>query len=157
MWLRWAYETTLVYDRGDSDVAKDALKNRFLNETDVTFDFDSGNSEDKLFIIGKYDHEVSRNAYSKMERAFSELSGKTIFTIFTDGNSVAIAYESLVARFAAIDYFFDEYDNLDLSKSGVVATCEIDVSSYIKENRTALREEQYGELSNGLYIWLIGI
>lgn len=140
----------LVYYRGDNDIAKESLKERFKNETDVTFGLDGGESGDKLFIVGEYDHEVSKNAYSKMERAFSESSGKTIFTIFTDGNSVAIAYESLVARYAAIDYFFDEYKNLDLSKSGVVASCEIDVSSYIKENRTALREEQYVELSKVL-------
>ena len=165
-----------VYYCGDADVPIESLKDNFLKKTKVSFLESGAGESSKLFIVGEYVHELSAFAYSKMERDFSEAQGNTIFTICTDGNSVAIAYDSMVARYAALDYFFDEFYNLDLSKAGVVASKEFNVSTYVAAQRNEMREEQFSllveVLSDGavtqmenlytfygeeLYIWLANL
>jgi len=139
-----------IYYRGDTDVSASTLNARFLRDTFVSFSGTGGPDDGKLFIVGEYDSTLSRYAYSRMERAFSEADGSTIFTIATNGTSVAIAYESFIARYAAIDYFFNEFYNLDLTKSGVVVTKEFNVKSYITDMRTELREEDFKALEDSL-------
>ena len=130
-----------IYYRGDSDIPIESLQSRFLGETNVSFSTTGGTEADKLFILGKYDNELSSLAYSKMERAFSNYEANAIFTIYTDGSSVAIAYDSLTARYAAIEYFFTEFYNLDLTKSGVIITEEFNAKAYVNEKREAQRNE----------------
>jgi hypothetical protein len=67
--------------------------------------------------------------------------------------SVAIAYESEVALYAALDHFFSEFENLKLSKSGVVVSHEFNMAEYVNDEHNASREKVFaaidGQLSDG--------
>ena len=44
-------------------------------------------------VIGNVDHPLARTAYEKMERLFSNEENNAVFLIYSDGSSVAIAYD----------------------------------------------------------------
>ena len=60
-------------------------------------------------VVGKIDHPLSALAYEKMESNFSGKENNAAFLIYSDGSSVAIAYDSEVARMEALEYFLEEY------------------------------------------------
>ena len=134
-----------IYYRGDSEVPAENLQKRFAVATNIALSHtpDAGS---KFFIIGEYDHAVSKMAYAALERYFSgDDENNTIYVIYNDGTSVAIAYNSLVARYAAIEYFLTNFKSIDLTTAGVVAYKEFNTASYVDETREALRAEGMAE------------
>ena len=137
----------IVYYRGDKEAPFKRIQDGFTSDTVAFFAAEGGGEGDKLFILGEYDSPVYEKAYMKLDKDFTEAKGSAIFTIYTDGSSVAIAYSSLVARHAALDYFFDNFESLNLSKAGVIVSHEFDVKEYLTEMRTSQREEEFAAIS----------
>ena len=148
-----------VYLCSESNIPADQLVAQFKNNTNVTLKTTVAGEHDKLFMLGEIDHDLSAYAYERLDVLVSDDPNNTIFVICTDGTSVAIAYNSLVARYRALEYFFEEYENLDLTKGGVIshkgddetkAYLEFDTIEYVDETRAALRDETFAELGNTL-------
>jgi len=167
-------EGEIVYYRGVSGTSFDYAKKLFGDRAGVTLTAEAGGEGDKLFILGQCDLELSRKAYARMNRAFSQSDSTSIFTVYTDGKSVAIAYESEVACYAAIEYFFDNIEDFG-TKSGFV-TEEFNVESYVKAVRERERSgalqlfaerlgadaanmlgDMYSLYDSNVYNWLINL
>ena len=135
-----------IYYRGDSDISMKPISSGFASLGEVDF-FESGGGEnDKFFILGEQDSALSEYAYSSMNKAYKDQSFNSIFTICTDGRSVAIAYSDRVARYAAIECFFSEFESFDLTKKSVLATKEFETQSSLTEERAALLEESFAAI-----------
>ena len=141
----WPAGTEIHY-LGDSDLPEGFLKKKFDNQTNAVFKEYAPREGQKAFVLGECDNDLSTTAYHAMERYFSGQEGNSIYVIYTDGSSVAIAYQSFVARWAAIEYFFNNYHTLDLQTSGVVACKEFTVSTFVAETREALRQAGFDKL-----------
>ena len=137
-----------VYYRGDANLPLDGMAEKFLYSTEVKFQTLGGADSDKLFIVGKYDNKLSRQAYARLERDLTNSEFESSFVISTDGVSVAIAYENFVARYAAIEYFLDNFKSFDLTKSGILASIKIETEEYVNDTRNSLRETDFSGLSN---------
>ena len=138
-----------IYYRGDATAPTEAIKMRFINETDFMLSFET-DREGKLLILGEYDHELSRLAYSMLETLYTGDEYNTIYTICTDGSSVAIAYQSLVARDAAIKYLFDNIDDIDLTHAGLVTHEEFNINSYVDAERQKELDKAFAEAGKTL-------
>ena len=138
----------VVYYRGDADLALTGITDELLYKTEVKLQPQGGSESDKLFIIGKYDSELSRLAYSKLERVSTNSELESSYVICTDGVSVAIAYENYVTRYAAIDYFLSNFSSLDLTKQGTLVSKTIGIEEYVNETRNELREKDFLGLSS---------
>ena len=136
-----------AYYRGDGILPPDTLQLRFMQNTNVVFQINGGKDTDRLFVVGKCDEAISGKAYSVMERAFSGEDNKTIYTIYTDGKSIAIAYDSMVALYAALDYFFEEIEKLDLSKEGPIVIQELNPKTYVEQAHDKARAEALAEIN----------
>ena len=136
--------------RGDPSIPLDYLSERFFKETSVAFATEQNSENDRLFIVGEYDNDLSRKAYSALYKDFDRKDGTTVFAIYSDGTSVAIAYHDKVALNAALDYFFTEFYDLPLSKSGPVIVKEFDVVDYVNEKREDERNESFEALEDDL-------
>jgi len=161
----------IVYLVGDNDLPVNYLMTNFKDTTGTWLEQGSG---ENMLMIGKYDHPLSELAWRKMERAYTDLEENTAFSIVTDGKSIAIAYNSYVARYAAIECLFDEFNELKPSASGLVTAREFNKKEYVKAVRESEREEDFlalqGVISDGaitslrrlytlygeeIYMWLI--
>lgn len=134
---------------GDTDLSLDSLSSDFANNTAAYLYTDSEEKEGKLFIVGECDNSLSELAYSKLGRMYSEGDGTAAYLIYANGGSVAIAYEGIVGRYAALERFFDEYESADLS-SGVIAAEEFVAESYVKERSAKERADAFLALDGKL-------
>ncbi len=137
-----------VYYRGDTNISVGTVADSFLSKMEITLFTDGGSETDKLFILGEYDSPLSVKAYEKLESAAVEAGNKDTFLIYSNGKDVAIAYETLVARYAALEYFFNNFKDLDICKGGVLAVESIDARDYVNEMRAALRGEDISALES---------
>ena len=91
--------------------------------TPPEFSTGTGEFNDHEIIVGESEREVSRLAYvelEKLEREYDEFG----FVIYSDGASVAIAYDKdkdSVAALAAIDYFISKYVKESLTLEAGIA------------------------------------
>ena len=143
-------DVVVAYYRGDAAISISSLENRFSNVTGITLATVGGTEDDNLFIVGLYDNELSAKAYWQMDRDFSCDENNTIFTIYSDGKSIAVAYESEVALYAALDYFFTEYNNINFAKPGTVVSKEFHRANYVNEVHSKNREEALAALQGKL-------
>ena len=141
-------ENDVVYYVGTSDVYMENLTLRFMNDASVVLSTNAAPEGAKTFVLGECDNSLSKLAYSKLEKEFAENSLTDAYLIYTDGNSVAIAYQSAVARYAALEYFFCEFENLNLGKAGVIAKEELDPKEYVNEMREEQRAKDIDALSS---------
>ena len=141
----------VVYYRGDGFMPVDTIANRFVSEnTNVLFSPEGGDENERLFIVGKCDEELSKLAYETLDKAFSDKEGNTIYVIYTDGKSIAIAYDSAVALYAAMEYFFAEIKNLDLSKKAPIVIKEFEADEYVEAEHEKHREAALAALDGKL-------
>lgn len=140
-------ENDVVYYIGASDVYMEDLILRFMNDASVVLTTNAAPEGAKTFVLGECNNSLSKLAYSKLEKEFAENSTTDAYLIYTDGNSVAIAYYGTVARYAAMEHFFGEFENLDLSRAGVIAKEEFDTREYVNAMREEQREKDINALS----------
>ncbi len=143
-------ENDVVYYVGVSDVYMENLTLRFINDAGVVLSTMAAPDGAKTFVLGECDNSLSKLAYTKLEKEFPENNTTDAYLIYSDGNSVAIAYDSSVARYAAMEYFFGEFDKINIEKVGVVAKEEIDPKAYVNEMREKQRVKDLDALSSVL-------
>ena len=143
-------DVVVAYYRGNAAVSISNLENRFVNVAGITLATNGGTEDDNLFIVGPYDNDLSAKAYWQMDRDFSCNENNTIYTIYSDGKSIAIAYESEVALYAALEYFFTEYGNVNFTKPGVIVSHEFHKANYINEVHSKNREDALAAMQGQL-------
>ncbi|MBO5315172.1 MAG: hypothetical protein J6B48_01950 [Clostridia bacterium] len=136
----------------------------------------SGAGEHEI-VVGNIDHPLAKKAYSLLDDRKSDVEVCTTYLIYTDGNSVAFAYDSDAARIFALNYFLKEYDTEVLKfKPGIVACKETDLKEYARVEREKRRNEGYSAAAeiigsgaasalkdfysltdDSLYIWLANL
>ena len=145
----WSAGAIICYE-GDEDVAFDNLKSRFRTELRLQLFPDKVKEDACTFIVGRCDNSASQSAYAAMDKHYDHDQYNTSYVIYSDGSSIAIAYDSLVARWAAIDYFLTEFDNLDLTSVGPLAMDEFEILSFVNEKREQLRDDGFTDAANYL-------
>ena len=107
-------------------------------------------------VIGKSDRAVSVEAYKRLERMRmeieEELEGCPRFLIYSNGSSVAVAYdehEDDIALISAVNHFIENYitDSLSL-KDATVYREVVDIDAYYQAIDDALLEKKWAELAN---------
>ncbi len=134
----------LVYTLG---VALDSSK------SDITVNRapDTATRAKREIIVGRCDREVSRQAYRELE-ALNLQGSDTAFIIYSNGTSVAIAYnedDSYITPKEAIDYFIDTYitdKSSCVMKKGVEHSGVFSLTPFYQERDEAAVEEQWAEL-----------
>ena len=107
----------------------------------------------KTLTIGDVDAGVADKAYTVLSRSFDFLDGTSSYLLYSDGSSLALAYDSILGRYAALEYFFREYESIDVSKKGTIIKKQFDSLAYATEKREEMREEGFtalkGRISDG--------
>lgn len=100
--------------------------------------------------VGRVDRELSRKAYTRLERILedAETADPTGWLIYSDGTSLAIAYDGALAFMAAIDYF---NENLLIKESlapasETVASAVFNPDAYVDNAREERRERELNAL-----------
>ncbi len=107
-------------------------------------------------VVGPSDREVSQAAYKRLERfrTQDDDSEYSRFLIYSDGSSVAIAYDSDalgVGVEAACEYFSDNYVKESLSlPTGTVYREAVEQIAYVAERDERLREEKWAALAEAV-------
>lgn len=137
---------TLVYDEGGVTKENlDLLKNR-LTEKTGRFILTKSSSIEKTgneIVLGRTSRDISKKAYSYLERIDTSTRSEVRYVIYSDGRSVAIAYDdafygSEAAQSSAISHFIEKYcisSSLSM-ESGIYAKeilCAIEYQSEIDE------------------------
>ena len=130
--------------------------------------------------VGRVDRELSRKAYTRLERILedAETADPTGWLIYSDGTSLAIAYDGALAFMAAIDYF---NENLLIKESlapasEMVASAVFNPDEYVDNAREERRERELNALvpeigedavaafkklfalyTDGLYKWMVDL
>lgn len=129
-------------------------------ENSIEFDVSSSEVHAHEIVIGNTDREISKNAYSRLDRVQKNSEEDLAYLIYSDGSSVAIVWdesendEDGVMKKLAISYFADNYvtDVLTM-KSGVAYSFSLNlIDDYYRaideEYRTAAWknfENSYGK------------
>ena len=130
------------------------------------------------FVFGNTKREISEKAYKRLDRSLTGITGEIGWLIYSDGNSVAIAFNAPYGMKAAIEYIYSEFmtqETLAL-KSGVVASDVFTLEDYAAEYREEKRTEYFNELegeigeeitdeirklfalySDDVYVWLANL
>ena len=107
----------------------------------------------KVLSVGDVGAGASETAHTVLSRSYDELDGTASYILYVKDGCLALAYDSMLGRYAALEYFFEQYENLDLSKSGTVVKEQFDSLAYATEKREEMREEGFaalgGKISDG--------
>ncbi len=100
-------------------------------------------------VIGKANREISTKAYEKLNR-IGGYDEKSAFLMYSDGSSIAIAFEEDagdVALTAAVEYFLKNYVKNELYvKSGVVCSQSVYMTKYIDEKDQEYLDKKWAAL-----------
>ena len=121
------------------------LLNLGVNSALSTLDKERSKNE---IIIGKCDLDISKKAYAALEHIDNEDPDYALFTVYSDGNSIAIAYDHEAAMEAAIDTLINKYfteDNLSLT-AAVYEKEKISILDYYAAVDEANREREFDDL-----------
>lgn len=105
-------------------------------------------------ILGECDRELSRQAYRELDKVSAE-SGEGKFVIYSNGSSVAIAYDrnDYDVASVAVDHFIKEYvdgkDSLKL-EVGYKSAKTVELQKYYEELAAAKVEAQWASLESEL-------
>lgn len=143
-------ENDIVYYVSASYAYTEDLSLRFFNEAVIVLSDNTPPEGAKTFVLGECENSLSKTAYTQLEKEFYDDDGTSVYLIYSDGNSVAIAYDSAVGRYAALEHFLGRFKELDLGKAGVVAKNEFDTKTYVNEMREKQREKDINALSSVL-------
>ena len=103
---------------------------------------------DHEFVLGNTSREVSKTAYKMLDRKLSGIGGEMGWLIYTDGSSLAIAYNSAYGARLALDYVWEHYLTLSTFRveKGILASDVFMISDYAAEYREAEREKHFERL-----------
>ena len=107
-------------------------------------------------VFGKTDRDVSLEAYSRLDKIrYDETNeGAPRLLIYTDGSSIAVAYDECEGNatfFLAVEYFLENLltDNFS-SDAGTLYKEIVDLDAYFSAKDDALVEEMWGELAGAV-------
>ena len=133
---------SIVYLVYDPDLVSGELVSRiseglFYHEVDVRSVTDSEPDRGNEIVIGRSERSVSKDAYRYLERIEKNGKDDLRYCIYSNGSSVAIAYdedEYGCAVEAAIDRFAENYVSSELVlEKGVAASSAFDRNEYLGE------------------------
>ena len=107
---------------------------------------------DHEFVFGETSREISKSAYLRLERILSGEVGEVGWLIYSDGSSLAVAFNCSYAMQFAFEYINSNLlteATLKLDK-GVVASDVFAISKYAEEYRKAERDKRFLELEKDL-------
>ena len=149
---------TLVYDSGKVSVINQGLLYDALlsNSVEVSIANSAAPEQSHEIVVGKTDRAVSKAAYLQLGRMEKE-EGFVGYYIYSDGNSIAIAYDEEylgfeIAQDAAVSKFINEIikpETLKIKK-GVVASEIVDAIAYQAEIDNARLEKDWAALEGRL-------
>lgn len=119
---------------------------------------DAAQTADHEILLGKTNRPLSEKAYRALERLRDENGDQVGYVIYSDGYSIAIAYDLdifnlRVAESRAIQYFVDKYVNSNETlkiASGRIASLVFDPILYQEEIEDALQIEKWAEFEEEL-------
>lgn len=101
-------------------------------------------------VIGNVKRSIAKKAYNQLEEVLNEFgdSGAEGWVIYTNGKSVAIAYNGQFAFEEAIKHFNDNYINRSslVLDAGVLASDAFTTEEYVDEARATRREAELNAL-----------
>ena len=111
---------------------------------------DKAEAEEHEIVIGDVKRSIAKKAYNQLEAVLNEFgdSGAEGWVIYTNGKSVAIAYNGHFAFAEAIKHFYDNYINRSslVLDAGVLASDAFDTEEYVDEARATRREAELNAL-----------
>ena len=111
---------------------------------------DAAEATEHEIVIGDVKRSIAKKAYNQLEAVLNEFgdSGADGWVIYTNGNSVAIAYNGHLAFAEAIKHFNDNYINRSslVLDAGVLASDAFDTEEYVDEARATRRETELNAL-----------
>ena len=119
---------------------------------------DTAKTAEHEILLGRTNRPLSEKAYRSLERLRDEDGDQVGYVIYSDGNSIAIAYDLdvfdlRVAEKCAVEYFIDTYveknETLKI-KSGKIATHVFDPILYQEEIEDALQVEKWAAFEESL-------
>lgn len=101
-------------------------------------------------VIGKVDRAIATTAYSKFESYAnaSELksNGQSAYLIYAEGGSLALAYNDLYGRDAAINYVIENLTEAKYEANGVIKSETFYILDFVNSERESKREEGFAAL-----------
>lgn len=111
---------------------------------------DTAEESDNEIVIGKQERNISNKAYLCLESELAEFGNSEAegWVIYTNGKSLAIAYDGVFAYLEAIKYFEENYLKIESlsSKAGVLASDFFETEEYVDDIREARRESELNAL-----------
>ncbi|MBO5316167.1 MAG: hypothetical protein J6B48_07055 [Clostridia bacterium] len=111
---------------------------------------DKAEAEEHEIVIGDVKRSIAKKAYNQLEAVLNEFgdSGAEGWVIYTNGKSIAIAYNGHFAFTEAIQYFNDNYINRSslVLDAGILASDAFDTEEYVDEARATRRETELNAL-----------
>ena len=118
---------------------------------------ENSNPNSHEIVIGECDREISKKAYTLLNRIDPETEDNVRYLIYSDGNSIALAfdealYSSSIAKSSVIEYLLEEIitEKVLSLDAGVVYRDQINVIEHQKSLDNAQEEELWKELSSSL-------
>ncbi len=111
---------------------------------------DTAEETDHEIVVGQVKRTISTRAYRQLEAVLNELGNSEAegWVIYTNGKSIAIAYNGYFGFTEAIKYFTDNCLNRShlVLDAGVVASDAFDTEEYVDEHREERREAELNAL-----------
>ena len=146
---------TIVYgtDELSKNIASE-IRDAFSKDLNVGFSPSSEEKKNLEIVVGSTNREISSKAYKNLERIDTNSDTELRYLIYSDGKSVAIAYdvdifETNAAAMTALEIFLKEYVTGKTSisfKSGTLHSGTIDFIQYQAAVDEVLREEEWAKL-----------
>lgn len=147
-------ELYVVYDPADvSPEYVDGITNALLNYgIYARARLDTEEKKPHEIVIGKVDREISDTAYMFLERISKNSDDDLRYCIYSDGSSVAIAFDGEgdgYAADAACEYFSENFAASRLTlKKGEAASVSFELYEYLGERDKARRDELFDRLES---------
>ena len=177
----WSPEITLgMVNEAGLEWGANEFFNSIVDLTGNVPQFVSEDAEalDHEFVFGNTKRPISAAAYKRLDRAMTGTTGEIGWLIYSDGNSVSVAFNAPYGMKAALEYISENFMNketLVLSR-GVVASDVFMIDEYAAEYRQQKRNEYFAKLegeigaeitneirklfalySDDIYVWLANL
>ena len=148
--LYLVYDTETISDEAISGVTQ-ALFDNGISPRSLSI---LGEQKTHEIIFGKSDREVSKTAYARLERMDKNSEDDTRIAVYSDGSSVAFAYDDDIGNFTrdiAFRYFIDNMvaEELVLEKGKVYEEC-FNLYEYLAEKDAEYYEKTWSYIAETL-------
>ena len=149
-------ELYLVFEEGKFEEYETERLVKAFEEVGVKAQVSAANETKKSheIVLGKNDREVSKKAYSELEKIEKYPTDGGRFLIYSDGASVALAYDEEFGNFSraiAINYFVENYIKEELIlDAGIVHSESFDLPTRLGEMDKKYMDSQWKHMEDTL-------